>query len=221
MDFNDIKNPISIPDDINHKTIAGVIEIFENIFTKDVSKKIIDNIEEANKNPLCPIKYQNAQIGNGADGGNIRSNLTMSIYQHNTINDLECNCEINSIFSFIKEKLSLFVRYYSYKYDVEIAFDEGLQVLKYAPGKEYKAHIDYGPGEADHRVLSGLIYINPGDYLGGGTHFVNFDYTIQPDKPTLALFPSNYAYKHAARPVFDGYKYAIVTWFGPPWRLNC
>lgn len=218
MDFNNIQNPILIPDDVYNKTVAGAIEIFENIFTKDVSIKLINAIEEADKNFLCPIKYQNAQIGEGADGGAVRSNLTMSIYEHNDINNLECKCEINKVFLFIKEKLSLFVRYYSYKYDIEIAFDEGLQVLKYGPGKQYKPHTDHGAGKADHRILSGLIYLNPGDYLGGGTHFVNFDYTIQPEKPALALFPSNYAYQHAARPVFDGYKFAIVTWFGPPWR---
>ena len=140
----------------------------------------------------------------------------MDLYNHNNIYNEACQCEVNNIHNFIKEKLSICVRHYSSKYGVEIAFDEGLQLLKYGPGKQYKPHTDYGPG-AEHRVLSGLIYLNPGEYLGGGTYFTNFDYLVDPQTPTLALFPSNYAYQHAARPVFDGFKYAIVTWFGPPW----
>jgi hypothetical protein len=210
---------LNIPDDVKIETVAGVIDIYSGIFTKEISKKIIELFESADSNPLCPLSYSDARVGLNDHGGSIRSNLVMGIEEHNDKNGDECNCSLNEIILFIREKLSTFVRYYSSKYDIDIAFDEGLQVLKYSPGKQYKPHTDYGPG-AEHRVLSGLIYMNPGEYLGGGTHFVNFDYTIDPKEPALALFPSNYAYQHSARPVFDGYKYAIVTWFGPPWAVN-
>jgi prolyl 4-hydroxylase len=216
MSFIEVPVSTVLPEDVEMTSTAGAIEIYENIFSEDVSKKIISHLEDANDNRLCPIEYSKALVGDGHDGGSVRSNLTMSIFEHDDINGNPCQCGINELVSFIKEKLSLFVRYYSEKYEVEIAFDEGLQVLKYSPGRQYKAHTDYGPG-AQHRVLSGLIYINPGQYEGGGTYFTNFNYTVNPQKPALALFPSNYAYRHAARPVFEGFKYAIVTWFGPPW----
>lgn len=206
---------INIPDNITINTFAGAIDVYEGIFTEETSLKIIESLESSSKNKLCPIIYNDAQVGQGFPGGSVRSNLTMSLFEHDNVDGLKCECSINEIIHFIKEKLSLYVRYYSEKYDVDIAFDEGLQVLKYEPGRQYKAHIDWGPG-AEHRMLSGLIYLNPGHYIGGGTYFTNFDITINPDKPSLALFPSNYAYMHSARPVFDGYKYAIVTWFGPP-----
>jgi hypothetical protein len=200
----------------DEKTVAGAIDIYENIFSVDTSKKIIKIFEDASESSLCPLSYSGALIGGGDPGGAVRSNVTMNIEEHWDSDNNPCSCGINDVVVFIREKLSLFVRHYSEKYRIDIAFDEGLQLLKYGPGRQYKPHVDYGPG-AEHRVLSGLIYLNPGDYVGGGTYFTNFDYTVEPENPSLALFPSNYAYEHAARPVFDGYKYAIVTWFGPPW----
>lgn len=219
MHSNDIENPISLPDNINITTMAGAIDIYENIFDADTSNKIIKILENANDNINCPIEYSNAKIGLGEDGGLIRSNLLMSIFEHNNKDNDLCDCETLSVLEFLKEKLSLFVRYYCFKYGLDIGFDEGLQLLKYNPGKQYKPHIDYGFG-ADHRILSGLIYLNPGNYLGGGTYFNNFNEMVQPQSPALALFPSNYAYKHAAQPIFEGQKYVIVTWFGPPWRMH-
>jgi Rps23 Pro-64 3,4-dihydroxylase Tpa1-like proline 4-hydroxylase len=219
MSLVETQNTIILPENIKVTESSGAIDLYENIFTEEISKKLIEAFEEANNNPSCPIKYSNALIGDGNDGGSVRSNLTMSIFEHNDIHNNPCLCQINSAVQFIKDQLSLFVRHYCIKYDLEIAFDEGLQVLKYSPGRQYKVHTDYGPG-VEHRVLSGLIYINPGEYEGGGTYFSNFNHTVNPDSPALALFPSNYAYRHAARPVFDGYKYAIVTWFGPPWAVN-
>jgi len=220
MIFVNSDSSIVIPNDIKIKTSAGAIDLYQNIFSKEIGLRMIESFENANKDPLCPLIYSNASIGNGEDGGQIRSNLVMGLNNHKNIYNTECFCEINSIVDFIKEKLSLFVKYYSEKYSVEIAFDEGLQLLKYSPGKRYKAHTDYGPDGAEHRVLSGLIYLNPGEYLGGGTYFVNFKEMVNPETPSLALFPSNYAYQHAAQPVFEGYKYAIVTWFGPPWFIG-
>jgi hypothetical protein len=219
MSSLNFKNDIVLPEHVKLTETAGAIDLYESIFDKEISKKLIDAFENADYITNCPIKYNNAQVGLGEDGGSVRSNLTMNIFEHDDINGIPCSCEINSVVNFIRDQLSLFVRYYSMKYEVEIAFDEGLQVLKYGPGRQYKSHTDYGPG-AEHRVLSGLIYINPGDYEGGGTYFNNFNYTVNPKEPALALFPSNYAYRHAARPVFEGFKYAIVTWFGPPWAVN-
>lgn len=210
------ENPFIIPENISVTTYAGAIDVYENIFNEEISDKIISIVEQADKNPSCPIKYSQALIGDGEDGGSYRSNISMALINHSE----ECSCRINEVLSFIQEKLSLFVRHYSYKYDVEVAFDEGLQLLKYSPGKQYKVHTDYGPGKASARVLSGLIYLNPKKYLGGGTHFVNFNETLDPSSPAIALFPSNYAYRHSARPVFEGFKYAIVTWFGPPWEVG-
>lgn len=208
-----------LPNDVVVRTEAGCIDIYENIFSKDISKKIIEIIEEATKITECPFSFDISYIGNGAPGGDFRSNLSMTLDIHNNISDEPCSCRIQEVFTYLREIFSQCVRFYCEKYKVEIAFDEGFQMLKYSPGKEYKAHCDYGPG-SEHRVLSGVIYINPSEYDGGGTYFENFKVNIKPSTPSIALFPSNYAYTHRAKAVLDGIKYAVVTWLGPPWEMK-
>lgn len=99
---------------------------------------------------------------------------------------------------------------YIEKFDVKVTQDEGLTLLKYDTSDKYDYHTD---GEwTIYRVVSALIYLNPQEYEGGETHFKLFDLSIKPEKPSIVLFPSNYAYLHAAMPVTSGRKYIMVTW---------
>jgi predicted 2-oxoglutarate/Fe(II)-dependent dioxygenase YbiX len=122
--------------------------------------------------------------------------------------------DINNIQNLIANRMQMFVNEYTQKYEFPILFDEGYTILRYRGGQEYKGHSDYAPHIP--RYLSALILLNPSDYEGGGTYFEHFDVNIKPDKPSLVLFPSNYAYTHRAMPVIKGSKYAIVTWLGHP-----
>ena len=103
---------------------------------------------------------------------------------------------------------------------------EGLQVLRYRPGAEYKPHYDYfdpgAPGTAritergGQRVATLVIYLNE-PVRGGGTtfpdvglevmpqrgHAVFFAYD-QPDPTTLTL--------HGGAPVLEGEKWVATKW---------
>jgi hypothetical protein len=206
-------------DIFNSYTEAGCIEIFDNVISEEASKKIIKIFEDCDKNVNCPAKYSNARVGagiNSSDGGMYRSNQTMNFSRHDCKTP---DCKINEAYEYIIKIYDSCVKIYEKKYGVEIGFDEGFQVLKYSPGNQYKAHSDQGPGH-DWRTVSGLILLNPKEYVSGGTHFVNFNVTVKPENPSIILFPSNYAYTHSARPVLEGIKYAIVTWMGPPWAIG-
>lgn len=110
----------------------------------------------------------------------------------------------------VKEIFVKAVDDYCKNYDLSIMQDEGLTLLKYSGLEKYDFHTD--ASWTLYRVLSGLIYLNPQDYEGGETYFKNFDLSIHPEKPSIVLFPSNYAYLHAAMPVTKGKKYIMVTW---------
>lgn len=210
----DEDNPIILPAGVVNRTEAGCIEIFENIFSDEVAQKIIDSAEKAHSNISCPLSFGPAFIGSeGTEGGDFRSNLVMAFDPHLSVNGAECNCDINNAEDFLKEIYVTCVKFYQEKYDVRVEWDEGFQLLKYGPGKEYKPHSDAGPGH-NQRVVSGIIYLNPKDYEGGGTYFVNYKYNLKTTSPSIALFPSNYAYLHRAKAVLSGTKYAIVTWMG-------
>ena len=191
-------------------THAGCIDLFDNLIEVDTANKIIEIFEECEEDPDCPLEFIDAAVGHdNRPGGEFRSNVIMSLSYH------QCheNCKANEAIDFIKERWIACVQYYQAKYDIYVDFDEGFQLLKYGPGKEYKEHADQGPGH-EWRTVSGIIFLNPQDYEGGGTYFVNYDTTIKSELPSMAIFPSNYAYTHRARAVLSGTKYAIVSWMG-------
>lgn len=110
-------------------------------------------------------------------------------------------------------KLDAAVWEYRESYDLKLHGDAGYQVLRYQDGQEYQAHHDHGPGNA--RALSLVAFLND-DYTGGELEFPTFEVTIKPKAGSIVMFPSNFPYKHVAKPVGveDGTtKYVIVTWF--------
>lgn len=48
---------------------------------------------------------------------------------------------------------------------------EPLQILRYRPGQQYKAHSDALPNAVNQRICTALVYLND-DYAGGETHFL-------------------------------------------------
>lgn len=110
----------------------------------------------------------------------------------------------------VKDLFIKAVDHYCEVNDLIITQDEGINLLKYSGPSKYDFHADAAWNM--YRVLSGLIYLNPADYEGGETYFKNFDLSVHPENPAIVLFPSNYAYIHAAMPVTKGTKYIFVTW---------
>lgn len=101
---------------------------------------------------------------------------------------------------------------YGKRYDVAFSGVEPFYVNRYEPGQEYKPHADAGPDS--NRVISALVYLNDVP-SGGETRFTIFNETVSPVKGRLIIFPSNYAYIHAALPPTDGVKYSAAFWAHP------
>lgn len=99
---------------------------------------------------------------------------------------------------------------YMVKFDVEISQDEGFNMLRYGISNKYDFHAD--ANWTNYRTVSALVYLNPSEYEGGETYFKFFDLKVKPEKPAIVVFPSNYAYLHAALPVTEGEKIVLVTW---------
>ena len=208
----------------------GVVEIYEDFFTGTQAEDIIKAAEAIDKANV-DFGFEDATIGKGHKGGEVRSNLLMSLsaiaqypnegrsfreaIKNGTDNHIQ---DIKNICDLIQRRLQDYVNDYTKRYEFPILFDEGYQLLKYRGGQQYKGHSDYAPHIP--RYLSALILLNPQEYEGGGTYFHHFDEMVKPEKPSLVLFPSNYAYAHQAMPVISGTKYAIVTWLGHPMEIE-
>lgn len=105
---------------------------------------------------------------------------------------------------------------------------EGLQVLRYGPGGEYRAHHDFFhptlSGSQRHlqqggqRVGTCILYLSEVE-AGGGTRFPQLGYELRPIPGSALYFADvdaqgveDHATLHAGLPVIEGVKYIATKW---------
>lgn len=95
---------------------------------------------------------------------------------------------------------------------------EPLMVLRYAPGQEYRAHLDALPRAANQRILTALIYLNAG-YRGGETRFLANGLSVAGRTGDMLVFRNvdadghpDPASRHAGLPVTAGHKWLATRW---------
>ena len=100
----------------------------------------------------------------------------------------------------------------------DVAQGETLQILRYAPGQQYRPHFDAVPGMANQRVLTALVWLND-DYEGGETLFLDSGRAVRGEQGDLLLFANalpdgrpDPATRHAGAPVTKGVKLIASRW---------
>ena len=105
---------------------------------------------------------------------------------------------------------------------------EGLQVLRYGVGAEYRPHFDFfdpkQAGSRQHIATGGqrvgtlIMYLSE-VAAGGATDFPEAGFTLRPKKGAAVFFANlyadgqpNYATLHAGLPVVSGVKYIATKW---------
>lgn len=95
---------------------------------------------------------------------------------------------------------------------------EPLQVLRYAPGQQYKRHYDALPPGQDQRIITFLIYLNEG-YDGGETIFPDAGFRFKGSTGDALMFrnilPSgepDLRTAHIGGAVLNGTKYLASKW---------
>jgi prolyl 4-hydroxylase len=97
---------------------------------------------------------------------------------------------------------------------------EGLQVLKYEIGQEYRPHNDYfgsvTPVNGGQRVGTFIMYLNT-PTAGGGTSFPDSGFEITPQAGSALFFSyknadSSSKTLHAGLPVLEGEKWIATKW---------
>ena len=72
--------------------------------------------------------------------------------------------------------------------------------------KEHTDHFDFFP-----RVLSCSLILND-DYEGGDFSFFGGKYIVPKKAGSVVVFPSNFCFPHAVKPVTKGNRHSIITW---------
>ena len=76
---------------------------------------------------------------------------------------------------------------------------------------EFADHVDVGDYNSARRFLVCFLYLN--DVEGGGTtDFPKLEHTITPKCARILMFPPNWMYRHAGRPVTKGTKYILGSY---------
>ena len=100
----------------------------------------------------------------------------------------------------------------------DVSQGEPLQVLRYAPGQQYRPHLDAVPGMANQRILTALAWLNA-DYEGGETLFLESGLMAKGGQGDLMVFANalpdgrpDPATRHAGAPVTRGVKLLASRW---------
>lgn len=107
---------------------------------------------------------------------------------------------------------------------------EPFSVLHYAPGQEYRPHLDVLPGAANQRIKTAIIYLNEG-YEGGETDFPALGLTVRGGKGDVLVFENvtsdgavQALARHAGLPVRRGVKWIATRWIRArpydPWNYR-
>lgn len=105
---------------------------------------------------------------------------------------------------------------------VPIAHAEGLQVLHYEPGQEFKEHYDFfgpdTPSSQNNRISTLIIYLNDVEE-GGETRLPKLGITVKPVKGSAVYFEYFYNNQalneltlHSGEPVTRGEKWVATQW---------
>lgn len=105
--------------------------------------------------------------------------------------------------------------------NIPIAHGEGLQILRYTPGQQYKAHHDFFSAKSNvtnNRISTLVMYLNDVEQ-GGETFFPHLNFSVAPRKGMAVYF--EYFYNdpalndltlHGGAPVEVGEKWVATQW---------
>lgn len=177
------------------KTLSDYIKTYQ-VLSKEECNQMLQTLKNCNFEKAITMDKD----GNAIEHVDRKSSITM-ITGTPGLEQIDAR-----LFQVLEDALRLYI---DENRRVTLSRDEGLSLLKYEVGEEYKEHTDSGSGNL--RTLSAILYLND-DYQGGALEFTNIDRVIEAVAGQVVVFPSNFCYPHRALPITSGTKYAVVTW---------
>ena len=97
-------------------------------------------------------------------------------------------------------------------FPAKYAFEE-FRVKRYRQrsNDEFADHVDVGDHNSARRFLVCFLYLNDVEE-GGTTDFPKIHHAINPKCARILVFPPNWMYRHAGRPVTKGTKYILGSY---------
>jgi prolyl 4-hydroxylase len=196
--FNHIGNKIKTEDrEINvvARLEEPLIVVLENVLSDDECDGLIE---------LSKDKMNRSKIGVTHEVNEIRTSSSM-FFQENEYD----------IITKIEKRISTIM-------NIPVEHGEGIQILKYTPGQEYKAHFDFftpsSTAAKNNRISTIILYLNDVEH-GGETFFPKLNFSVIPRKGMAVYFEYFYNDKnlneltlHGGAPVITGEKWVATQW---------
>ncbi|MDR0136657.1 2OG-Fe(II) oxygenase [Metabacillus idriensis] len=196
--FNHIGNKI-IAEDREIKIIARLEEPLIVILGNVLSDEECDELISLSKD-----KLHRSKIGVTHEVNQIRTSSSM-FFQENE----------NDTISKIEKRISAIM-------NIPIEHGDGIQILKYSPGQEYKPHFDFFTSSSkvikNNRISTLVMYLNDVEH-GGETFFPKLNFSVSPQKGMAVYFEYFYNDQnineltlHGGAPVTAGEKWVATQW---------
>ena len=195
--FNHIGNKI-ITDreiDIITRLEEPLIVILGNVLSYEECDELIN---------LSKDKLQRSKIG-----------ATREVNEQRTSNSMFFEESENELVARVEKRISSIM-------NIPIEHGEGIQILQYNPGQEYKAHYDFFSSTSkianNNRISTLVMYLNDVEQ-GGETFFPKLNFSVSPQKGMAVYFEYFYNDEnlnkltlHGGAPVITGEKWVATQW---------
>ncbi|WP_456274901.1 2OG-Fe(II) oxygenase [Bacillus sp. AK031] len=192
--FNHIGNKIKT-DDREINIIARLEEPLIVILGNVLSHEECDELIELSKD-----RVQRSKIGSSREVDQLRTSSSMFFEEAE-----------NDVVARIEKRISQIM-------NIPVEHGDGLQVLNYKIGQEYKAHYDFFKSAKNPRISTLVMYLNDVE-LGGETFFPELNFSVSPQKGMAVYFEYFYDNQtlndktlHGGAPVIIGDKWAATQW---------
>lgn len=153
---------------------------------------------------LSKDKMHRSKIGSARDVNELRTSSSMFFEESE-----------NDIVARVEKRTSSIM-------NIPVEHAEGIQILKYTPGQEYRAHHDYFSSTSkvakNNRISTLIMYLNDVEQ-GGETFFPKLNLSVTPKKGMAVYFEYFYNDKdvneltlHGGAPVITGEKWVATQW---------
>lgn len=172
-----------------------LVVVLGNVLSDEECDEIIE---------LSKERLQRSRIGEDRETNQIR-----------TSSGVVCEENDNETVTRIEKRISQIM-------NIPIKHGDGLQVLLYTPGQEYKPHYDFfaetSRASSNNRISTLVIYLNDVEE-GGETAFPMLNLSVSPNKGMAVYFEYFYSNHelneltlHAGSPVIKGEKWIATMW---------
>ncbi|SEN71538.1 prolyl 4-hydroxylase [Mesobacillus persicus] len=195
--FNHIGNKI-ITEDREINIIARLEEPLIVILGNVLSHEECDELIQLSKD-----RIQRSKIGSSREIDELRTSSSMFFQEGE-----------HEVVTRVEKRISTIM-------NIPVEHGEGLQILKYQIGQEYKAHFDFFSGArpvSNPRISTLVMYLNDVE-LGGETYFPKLNLSVSPQKGMAVYFEYFYNDQmlndltlHGGAPVIIGDKWAATQW---------